>query len=49
MAAELNMYECQMDENKAEVERLVEELKEYKKKYYELKKREQERLPFIQK
>jgi len=41
MAAELNMYQAQVNEYKYENERLVREMNETKRKYFESKKREQ--------
>jgi len=41
MAAELNMYQAQVNEYKYENERLVREMNEVKRKYFESKKREQ--------
>lgn len=40
MAAELNMYQHQVNEYKAEVDRLTRDSQETKRKYFELKKRE---------
>merc|ERR1711865_359884 len=41
MAAELNMYQAQVNEYKFEIERLTRELQDVKKKYFEQKRREQ--------
>ena len=41
MASELNMYQVQATEHKYEIERLVSEVQETKKKYYEQKRRQQ--------
>ena len=41
MAAELNMYQAQVNEFKYENERLVREMNETKRKYFEIKKKEQ--------
>merc|ERR1712178_554248 len=43
MAAELNMYQAQVNEYKFEIERLTRELQDVKKKYFEQKKKEQQR------
>jgi len=40
-AAELNMYQAQSNEYKYEIERLGGDLKERKREYYEIKRREQ--------
>jgi len=40
-AAELNMYQAQSNEYKYEIERLGGDLKEMKREYYEIKRREQ--------
>merc|ERR1712127_831484 len=42
MAAELNMYQAQVNEYKFEIERLTRELQDVKKKYFEQKRREQQ-------
>jgi hypothetical protein len=41
MASELNMYQAQVAEHKYEIERLLKELAEVKRKYFEHKRREQ--------
>eukprot|EP00798_Chlamydomonas_sp_ICE-L_P006525 gene6525-3166_t len=41
MASELNMYQAQVNEYKYEIERLVRELGDMKRKYFEQKRREQ--------
>ncbi len=41
MASELNMYQAQVNEYKYEIERLVRELGDMKRKYFEQKKRDQ--------
>merc|ERR1711977_381431 len=41
MASELNMYQAQANEFKYEIERLLQELNDVKKKYFEQKRREQ--------
>jgi len=41
MAAELNMYQHQVNEYKSEVDRLTRDTQETKRKYFEMKKREQ--------
>jgi hypothetical protein len=41
MASELNMYQAQVNEYKYEIERLVRELNDMKRKYFEQKRREQ--------
>merc|ERR1711918_146601 len=41
MAAELNMYQAQVNEYKFEIERLTRALQDVKKKYFEQKRREQ--------
>lgn len=41
MAAELNMYQHQTNEYKSEVDRLTRDVQESKRKYFEIKKREQ--------
>merc|ERR1711988_1578382 len=43
MAAELNMYQAQVNEYKFEIERLTRGLQDVKKKYFEQKKKEQQR------
>merc|ERR1712166_752220 len=42
MAAELNMYQAQVNEYKFEIERLTREPQDVKKKYFEQKRREQQ-------
>jgi hypothetical protein len=42
MASELNMYQAQVAEHKFEIERLLRELGEVKKRYFEHKRREQQ-------
>jgi len=49
MAAELNMYQAQVNEYKYENERLVREMNEVKRKYFESKKREQATRDHIEK
>ena len=41
MASELNMYQAQVNEYKYEIERLVRELGDMKRKYFESKRRDQ--------
>jgi uncharacterized membrane protein YkoI len=41
MASELNMYQAQVNEYKYEIERLVRERDDTKRKYFEQKRREQ--------
>lgn len=41
MASELNMYQAQVNEYKYEIERLVRELNDMKRRYFEQKRREQ--------
>ena len=41
MAAELNMYQAKSNEYKYEIERLTADLKEEKRQYYEIKRRDQ--------
>ena len=43
MAGELNMHEAQVREYKREIDRLASELLSFKKKYFEVKRREVER------
>ena len=40
MAAELNMYQAQVNEYKYEKERMIRELQELKRKYYEQRRKE---------
>ena len=44
LAAELNMYQAQVNEYKYDVERITRELQETKKKYYQLKGKEETRM-----
>ena len=41
MASELNMYQAQVNEYKYEIERLVRELGDMKRKFFESKRRDQ--------
>jgi hypothetical protein len=41
MAAELNMFQAQVNEYKFEIERVTRELQDVKRKYFEQKRREQ--------
>ena len=43
MASELNMHQAQVNEYKREIDRLATELLSFKKKYFEVKRREVER------
>ena len=43
MAGEINMHQAQVREYKREIDRLASELLSFKKKYFEMKRREEER------